>query len=158
MDLTGLKNLEVLDKAETGIRNKWYKTPASLPTPIVLQLVRVWTKQNLGKKMTQHCKVWISLLTDIKLKEKKGIQSISFKIKEWNLNGTEVSNWSMLSIRQSYCFRNNRSNMCEKWCGTDHMICNSSINYPMSFDRIYERSWMSERQGRCKKQNVLDLD
>jgi len=82
MVLTGLENAEFLDKAETGFCSKWYKPPASLPIPIVFQLVRFWIKQNLDKKMTQHCKVWISLLIDIKLKEKKGIQSTLVKTKE----------------------------------------------------------------------------
>ena len=38
MDGTGLKNREVLDKAETGICNKWYKPPASLPTQLFSSL------------------------------------------------------------------------------------------------------------------------
>ena len=81
MEGAELKNTEFIGKTETGFCSKWYKPPASLPTPIVLQLVRCWTKQNFDKKMIQHCRVLINLLTDIKLNEKEGMQSTLVKTK-----------------------------------------------------------------------------
>ena len=46
---------------------------------------KVLNKTEFDKKMTQHCRVWISLLTDIKLNEKEGIQSTSVKTKDFEI-------------------------------------------------------------------------
>jgi hypothetical protein len=59
-----------------------YNPPFSLPFPISFHLTRSCMKQRLERKNMQHFKEAMSLLTEIKLKEKTGTHRTSTRMRE----------------------------------------------------------------------------
>ena len=58
-----------------------YTPPWFLPNPIIFQSCKSWMKQYCERKMQQQEGCWVSLLMEIRLKEKLGMQSTLWRIK-----------------------------------------------------------------------------
>ena len=58
-----------------------YSPPWFLPNPIIFQSCKSWMKQYCERKMQQQEGCWVSLLMEIRLKEKLGMQSTFSKTK-----------------------------------------------------------------------------
>jgi hypothetical protein len=61
-------------KPESSCGIRWNKPPFSLPNPIVYQVSKFWIKQKPARKIKQHFTFLVSLLAEIRLKEKEGTQ------------------------------------------------------------------------------------